>query len=498
MALSVDTEAVGSHSISTKPWAKASGDVTALADTSGDTEGEAEAEAEAEAVDVSIRTPLVASTPPARRSPHHRSPATVDAALMSGFYAHRACSGWHVSTHRASQSIMYLHECYGEYGIKQKPWFCLLPSFWCGRSRGRVSAVHFHSNGEAAHNKDIEPVPRELQDKEAIRIVGLQKSFRHCRRAEIKAIDGIDLSIYEGQITAVLGHNGAGKSTLFNILTGLTTPTAGTAYVYGLDVRDPIEMHEIRQMIGVCPQQDVLFDLLTAKEYLKFFAAIKAPTRVFLRIFEHSNVQKRRSRVATPQKVKRWFKGVKRVATSSDDAECSKAVRAENTAITDPDHDATTSSSTVSKTKKRKYDESYISFGFVDSNGSPLCMLCSKMLPNSSMAPAKLRRHLETVHFESKGKNEEFFVRKKEQLLESQKNMTQTINDKAMEASYLVSYRIAQAGEAHTIAENLIKPCVLDITKYMLDEKSAKHLFTVPLSNDTVSRRIYDLASYVK
>ncbi|GBP64686.1 ATP-binding cassette sub-family A member 5 [Eumeta japonica] len=209
-----------------------------------------------------------------------------------------------------------------EYGIKQKPWFCLLPSFWCGRSRGRVSAVHFHSNGEAAHNKDIEPVPRELQDKEAIRIVGLQKSFRHCRRAEIKAIDGIDLSIYEGQITAVLGHNGAGKSTLFNILTGLTTPTAGTAYVYGLDVRigqlgrqalsagavssagcwrplnginkahssaafdlesgmskDPIDMHEIRQMIGVCPQQDVLFDLLTAKEHLKFFAAIKGIPR---------------------------------------------------------------------------------------------------------------------------------------------------------------------------------------------------------------------------
>ncbi|CAG4998821.1 unnamed protein product [Parnassius apollo] len=66
----------------------------------------------------------------------------------------------------------------------------------------------------------------------------------------------------------------------------------------------------------------------------------------------------------------------------------------------------------------------------------------------------------------------------------------------ATEASYLVSYRIAQAGEAHTIAENLIKPRVLDIT--MLDEKSAKHLSTVPLSNDTVSRRIHDLASYVK
>ncbi|XP_059054824.1 cholesterol transporter ABCA5-like [Achroia grisella] len=166
-----------------------------------------------------------------------------------------------------------------EYGIKQKPWFCLLPSFWIGSRRGRVSAIHFHSNGEAAHNKDIEPVPRELQEKEAIRIVGLQKSFRHCRKPEIKAIDGIDLSIYEGQITAVLGHNGAGKSTLFNILTGLTTPTAGTAYVYGLDVRDPNDMYEIRQMIGVCPQQDVLFDLLSVKEHLQFFAAVKGIPR---------------------------------------------------------------------------------------------------------------------------------------------------------------------------------------------------------------------------
>ncbi|GBP10888.1 tRNA methyltransferase 10 homolog A [Eumeta japonica] len=129
-------------------------------------------------------------------------------------------------------------------------------------------------------------------------------------------------------------------------------------------------------------------------------------------------------------------------------------------------------------------------FGFFDSNGSSLCMLCSKLLPNSSMAPAKLRRHLETVHPESKDKNKEFFVCKKEQLLESQKNMmivTQTINEKTTEA-YLVSYRIAQAGEAHTNADNLIKPCVLDITKCMLDEKSAKHLSTVPLSNDTVSR----------
>ncbi|GBP53084.1 Zinc finger BED domain-containing protein 5 [Eumeta japonica] len=62
------------------------------------------------------------------------------------------------------------------------------------------------------------------------------------------------------------------------------------------------------------------------------------------------------------------------------------------------------------RTKKRKYDESYISFGVVDSNGSPLCMLCSKLLSNSSMTPAKLRQYLETVHSESKDKNKDFFT----------------------------------------------------------------------------------------
>ena len=53
----------------------------------------------------------------------------------------------------------------------------------------------------------------------------------------IQNFSGINLTIYEGQITAILGHNGAGKTTLFNILTGLTAPSAGTAFVFGYDIR---------------------------------------------------------------------------------------------------------------------------------------------------------------------------------------------------------------------------------------------------------------------
>lgn len=78
-----------------------------------------------------------------------------------------------------------------------------------------------------------------------------------------------------GQITAILGHNGAGKSTLFNILTGLTSPTLGTAYVFGYDIRNHSDMTMIRRMTGVCPQHDILFDELTPREHLYFFAAVR-------------------------------------------------------------------------------------------------------------------------------------------------------------------------------------------------------------------------------
>ncbi|XP_008178235.1 zinc finger BED domain-containing protein 5-like [Acyrthosiphon pisum] len=153
-------------------------------------------------------------------------------------------------------------------------------------------------------------------------------------------------------------------------------------------------------------------------------------------------------------------------------------------------------------TKKcRKYDESYISLGFMNNNDNPQCIICSKVLPNSSMAPAKMRRHLESIHGELKEKNVEFFIRKRDELLKSLNCMvqtTKTVNEKATEASYLVSYQITQRGEAYTIAESLIKPCAMEMVKCMLDEKSAKKISKIPLSNDTVANRINDLAADIQ
>ncbi|XP_058458945.1 cholesterol transporter ABCA5-like [Malaya genurostris] len=166
-----------------------------------------------------------------------------------------------------------------DHGTKQKPCFCFSRHYWCNKKVPKVPLL----NGESANSfanvddqkRDIEPVSREMRGKEAIRIVDLHKTFHSCRKPAVNAVNGINLTIYEGQITAILGHNGAGKSTLFNILTGLTSPTSGTVYIFGYDIRDPNDMTMIRRMTGVCPQHDILFETLTPKEHLYFFAAVR-------------------------------------------------------------------------------------------------------------------------------------------------------------------------------------------------------------------------------
>lgn len=81
--------------------------------------------------------------------------------------------------------------------------------------------------------------------------------------------------IYEGQITALLGHSGAGKSTLMNILCGICPPTNGTATIYGSPVAEIAEGSEMKQLVGICPQFNIIFDVLTVEEHLRIFAAIK-------------------------------------------------------------------------------------------------------------------------------------------------------------------------------------------------------------------------------
>ena len=87
------------------------------------------------------------------------------------------------------------------------------------------------------------------------------------------AVKGLNLRMFEGQIFALLGHNGAGKSTTISMLTGLSKKSKGRASCYGVDVFE--NMDEVREFMGVCPQHDVLFDLLTPREHLDIFYDFK-------------------------------------------------------------------------------------------------------------------------------------------------------------------------------------------------------------------------------
>lgn len=62
------------------------------------------------------------------------------------------------------------------------------------------------------------------------------------------AVDGVSLNMYEGQITALLGHNGAGKTTTISMLTGLFPPSSGTAVVNGYDIIENIT--GVRESLG--------------------------------------------------------------------------------------------------------------------------------------------------------------------------------------------------------------------------------------------------------
>ncbi|MBU2956295.1 ABC transporter ATP-binding protein [Paracoccus sp. 1_MG-2023] len=71
-----------------------------------------------------------------------------------------------------------------------------------------------------------------------------------------KALDGVSLSIDEGEIIALLGPNGAGKTTLISVICGLVTPTGGTVRVGGHDIRK--DWRAARRLIGLVPQEIAL------------------------------------------------------------------------------------------------------------------------------------------------------------------------------------------------------------------------------------------------
>ena len=96
---------------------------------------------------------------------------------------------------------------------------------------------------------------------------GLTKRF-----GAFVAVDGLDLTVHEGEILGLLGSNGAGKSTAIRMLCGLLRPTAGRGAVLGHDVLT--EPEEVKRRIGYMTQRFSLYEDLTVEQNLRFFGGV--------------------------------------------------------------------------------------------------------------------------------------------------------------------------------------------------------------------------------
>ncbi len=92
----------------------------------------------------------------------------------------------------------------------------------------------------------------------------------HKRFGSLTALNGINLTINQGEFFGLLGPNGAGKSTLINILAGLLKPTQGRASVMGHDVVN--DYQAARMNLGVVPQELVFDPFFNVREMLRFQA----------------------------------------------------------------------------------------------------------------------------------------------------------------------------------------------------------------------------------
>jgi ABC-2 type transport system ATP-binding protein len=106
----------------------------------------------------------------------------------------------------------------------------------------------------------------------ALELLGLEKTYSvgFWRKRPKQAVQPLHFAVEEGEIFGFLGPNGAGKTTTLKMLMGLVFPTAGSARILGLDMRDP----QVKAQIGFLPEQPYFYDYLTAHELLHYYGQL--------------------------------------------------------------------------------------------------------------------------------------------------------------------------------------------------------------------------------
>lgn len=104
-------------------------------------------------------------------------------------------------------------------------------------------------------------------------VVRTENLSKHYGKGEdIKALDNLNLEVYEGETFGLLGPNGAGKTTTVRILNGIIKPTKGTASVNGYDILKDEE--KVKRVTGLLAESPGLYEKLSAQEFLKFMGSL--------------------------------------------------------------------------------------------------------------------------------------------------------------------------------------------------------------------------------
>ncbi|KAF6159975.1 hypothetical protein GIB67_033059 [Kingdonia uniflora] len=186
-------------------------------------------------------------------------------------------------------------------GVRKSLFYFMNPGYWTGKGGGKVEEGSICScTSSIPPIEDVTPDDEDVLKEEicvkqqvtetsadpnvAVQIRGLAKTYPgsmdigccKCKKTSpYHAVKGLWVNFAKDQLFCLLGPNGAGKTTVINCLTGITPVTSGDAMIYGYSVRSSVGMSNIRRMIGVCPQFDILWDALSGREHLHLFASIK-------------------------------------------------------------------------------------------------------------------------------------------------------------------------------------------------------------------------------
>ncbi|XP_076315072.1 protein FAM200C-like [Tachypleus tridentatus] len=153
--------------------------------------------------------------------------------------------------------------------------------------------------------------------------------------------------------------------------------------------------------------------------------------------------------------------------------------------------------------KKRKWNDEYVKFGFTcttekDGTQRPQCILCSTLFSNANLKPSKLDEHFQNKHGGRDAGNDIVTLRVKRARFDQVGTLPtygfSPTEKPLLSASYEVAYQIAKSKKPHTIGEELIKPCALEMAKIVLRKEAEKKLQQVSLSNDVIHNRIIDMS----